>query len=108
MSLLLKLVGERFQTQSLRGREGGSFSPATFNSDIELRVSPFPTLYILCSERNLFNILYTYVNVDCKNVKKEIKKKKKKVSPFRVLYICLSVCRFVEGNICQTFAHCFV
>ena len=24
------------------------------------------------------------------------------------LIICLSVCRFVEGNLCQSFAHCFV
>ena len=25
-----------------------------------------------------------------------------------VFYMCLSVCRFVKGNFCRTFAHCFV
>ena len=27
---------------------------------------------------------------------------------FRVLYVCLTVCRFVKGNVCRTFAHCFI
>ena len=49
--------------------EGGSFSTAIFNSDIQLSV-------------------YSFL----------------------LLYICLSVCRFVKGNIiiCQTFVQCLV
>ena len=31
-----------------------------------------------------------------------------KFTTFRVLYICLSVRRFVEGEICRTCVHCFV
>ena len=31
-----------------------------------------------------------------------------KCFPHFVFYICLSVCRVVEGNIYRTFAHCFV
>ena len=27
---------------------------------------------------------------------------------FFVFYIFLSICRFINGNACQTFAHCFV
>ena len=31
-----------------------------------------------------------------------------KCFPHLVFYFCLSVCRFVEGNVCRTFAHCYV
>ena len=31
-----------------------------------------------------------------------------KKNPHFLFYICLSVCRFVEGNVCRKFAQCFV